>query len=50
MVESLPRAWVAQPEHSDALVLEKTGRGWDAWVDAIDIGPGRAVGHPAIAA
>lgn len=44
------RAWVAQPQHSDELVLEKTGRGWDAWVDAIDARPGRAAGHPAIAA
>ena len=44
------RAWVAQPQHSDALVLDKTGREWDAWVDAIDAGPGRAAGHPAIAA
>ncbi|GAA1690805.1 hypothetical protein GCM10009792_08520 [Microcella alkalica] len=44
------RVWVAQPQHSDELVREKTGRGWDAWVDAIDAGPGRAAGHPAIAA
>lgn len=43
------RSWVAQPQHSDALVREKTGRGWDEWVDAIDAGPGRAAGHTAIA-
>lgn len=44
-----PRAWVAHPDHADALVREKTGRGWDEWVAAIDAGPGRDAGHTAIA-
>lgn len=39
----------AQPEHSDALVRQKTGRGWDEWVATIDAGPGRSAGHRAIA-
>lgn len=47
---STRREWVAQPEHSDAVIVEKTGRGWDDWVDLIDAGPGREAGHTAIAA
>lgn len=47
---SADRDWVAQPDHADALVREKTGRGWNDWVAAIDAGPGRAAGHTAIAA
>jgi len=47
---SVDPAWVAQPDHADALVREKTGRGWNDWVAAIDAGPGREAGHTAIAA
>lgn len=43
------RSWVAEPQHPDAQVHAKTGRGWDDWVTAIDAGPGRNVGHTAIA-
>lgn len=41
--------WVSAPEANDALVTEKTGRSWDAWVALIDAGPGREAGHTAIA-
>lgn len=41
--------WAASPEHSDATVSAKTGRGWDEWVDLIDAGPGRHAGHAKIA-
>lgn len=43
------RPWAAEPQHPDAQVREKTGRGWNDWVVAIDAGPGRDVGHTAIA-
>lgn len=42
--------WAAQPTVSDARVRENTGRAWDAWVEVIDAGPGRAAGHAEIAA
>src|SRR5690606_2012247 len=29
------RRWVAEPDLDDAAVREKTGRGWDEWVDLI---------------
>ena len=45
-----PSGWAADPEFSDEKVREKTGRGWNDWVAAIDAGPGRASGHTAIAA
>jgi len=45
-----PNGWAAQPQHDDALVRAKTGRGWLEWVAAIDAGPGRDSGHTAIAA
>jgi hypothetical protein len=41
--------WVAQPQHRDELVREKTGRGWNEWVAAIAAGPGLRAGHTAIA-
>lgn len=40
----------AQPEIAEERVIAATGRGWDEWVALIDEGPGRAAGHPAIAA
>jgi hypothetical protein len=45
-----PSGWAANPQHTDEQVREKTGRGWNDWVTAIDAGPGRASGHTAIAA
>lgn len=41
--------WAAEPEHTDERITAATGRGWDAWVAAIDVGPGRDAGHTAIA-
>src|SRR5690606_11825315 len=38
-----------EPEHSDETIREKTGRGWDDWVELIDAGPRRLAGHTAIA-
>ncbi len=49
-VQPSPNGWAANPQHSDEQVREKTGRGWNEWVAAIDAGPGRASGHTAIAA
>jgi hypothetical protein len=44
------RAWVSEPEHSDDVIRENTGRGWDEWCDLIDAWPGKDDGHAAIAA
>ena len=44
------RAWQAEPEFSDAAVLEATGRGWDDWCDTLDAWSGNRDGHTAIAA
>lgn len=44
------RAWVSEPEMSDDVIRERTGRDWDDWCDTIDAWPGRADGHTAIAA
>jgi hypothetical protein len=41
--------WVSDPEHTDAVILEQTGRGWDDWVTLIDAWPGHADGHGAVA-
>lgn len=43
------RRWVAEPDLDDAAVREKTGRGWNEWVDLIDEGPAAGAGHTAIA-
>ncbi len=43
------RDWVSEPEFSDEVVRENTGRGWDDWCDVIDAGPGRGAGHTVIA-
>jgi hypothetical protein len=43
------RRWVSEPEQSDEVVREATGRGWDEWCDVIDAFPGRGDGHAAIA-
>lgn len=44
------RAWVSQPQHSEALVKENTGRGWDEWRDLIEAWPDHTQGHTAVAA
>ena len=43
------RSWVADPEHSDAVIREHTDRGWDEWRDLIDAWPGHEHGHAAVA-
>lgn len=43
------RSWVSDPEHSNAVIREKTGRGWDQWRDLIDAWPGHEQGHTAVA-
>ena len=44
-----PRAWVSQPQHSEALVTQNTGRGWDEWRDLIEAWPDHSKGHKAVA-
>lgn len=44
-----PRAWVADPGHSDEAIRDNTGRGWDEWRDLIDAWPGHEDGHGAVA-
>ncbi len=44
------RTWVAEPEMGDPILIERTGRGWEAWCDLIDAWPGHEDGHAAIAA
>ncbi len=44
------RSWAAQPEHTDAVIRENTGRDWDEWCDLIDAWPGHGEGHTAVAA
>lgn len=44
-----PRVWASDPEHSEAVIREATGRGWDEWCDVIDAWPGSDGGHAAIA-
>lgn len=43
------RVWASEPEHSDEVIREATGRGWDEWCDLIDAWPGNDDGHAAIA-
>lgn len=43
------RGWVSDPDTADVVIRERTGRGWDEWVQTIDAGPGRDAGHTAIA-
>lgn len=42
-------AWASDPEHTDAVIREHTGRGWDAWVSLVDAWPGHRDGHGAVA-
>ena len=43
------RKWASEPEMADDTLREATGRGWDEWCDIIDVWPGHAEGHTAIA-
>jgi len=43
------RTWVAEPELSDDVLTERTGRGWEVWCDLIDAWPDHADGHAAVA-
>lgn len=43
------RSWVSEPDHSDAVIRENTGHGWNEWRDLIDAWPGREQGHTAVA-
>ena len=43
------RAWAAQPQQSDELIRDNTGRGWNEWCDLIEAWPGHTAGHGAIA-
>ncbi len=44
------RRWASEPDHSDEVIRERTGRGWDEWRELIDSWPGHSEGHAAIAA
>lgn len=44
-----PGTWVAEPEHSDAVIRARTGRGWEQWRELIDAWPGHVDGHAAVA-
>lgn len=44
-----PRGWVSQPQHSDEVIRENTGRVWNDWRDLIDAWPGHRDGHGAVA-
>lgn len=44
------RRWVSEPGHSDEVIRQQTGRGWDEWRALIDSWPGHTEGHAAIAA
>lgn len=43
------RGWVSPPEHSNEVIRERTGRGWDEWRDLIEAWPGHEQGHTAVA-
>lgn len=43
-------AGVSDPEHTDEVVRDHTGRGWDEWRALIDAWPGHEDGHGAVAA
>ncbi len=44
------RGWVSAPEHTDEVIRENTGRGWEQWRGLIDAWPGHRDGHTAVAA
>jgi len=43
------REWSAEPESSDEVIRQATGRGWDEWCDLVDAWPGHIEGHAAVA-
>lgn len=43
------RSWVSDPEHSDEVIRDNTGRGWDEWRALIEGWPGHEEGHGAVA-
>lgn len=43
------RLWISQPEHTDSVIREQTGRSWDDWVALIQAWPGHEQGHGAVA-
>lgn len=44
------RAWVTEPEFTDAVIIENTGRSWNEWRELIESWPGHVDGHAAVAA
>lgn len=45
-----PRAAsVTEPQQSDPVIREHTGRGWDQWREAIEAWPGHEQGHASVA-
>jgi hypothetical protein len=44
-----PHAWRSEPEHSEAVIADATGRGWREWCELIDAWPGNEDGHAAVA-
>lgn len=40
--------WASEPEHTNGVILDATGKGWDDWRRIIDEGPGRQAPHSAI--
>ena len=44
------RDWASQPQHTDAVGVERTGRDWNAWREQIEAWPGHVDGHAAVAA
>ena len=42
-------SWVSEPEHTDAVIRERTGRAWAEWRELIDAWPGHRQGHAAVA-
>ncbi len=45
-----PGGPAAAPPHSDAVIAERTGRGWDAWLADVHVALGADPDHAAIAA
>lgn len=42
-------AWASDPGHSETVIRENTGRGWEQWRELIDAWPGHEDGHAAVA-
>jgi hypothetical protein len=48
-VPDAPPASVTEPQQSDLVIREHTGRGWEQWREAIEDWPGHEQGHAAVA-